>query len=121
MINALACQIHSLAAIDEYCTKTIEPLLLKANGQPVYFGKYNESGTTEYYISAIYAKDTPSLHAISQMTVSPKDIRSYLEALGYKVSWVQIKDPYPAGFSSSRRTCYYPAGYNVYYSLKIEC
>ena len=120
MINATTCRIKTLNNIEDYCSKNIEPLLLESNGQPVYFGKYNKDGTKTYYISKIYAKDPPSLSVIDKNPVNPNLIKSYLEALGFTVKWVIINEPYEAGFSSSRKTCYYSNGYNTYYSLKIS-
>ena len=121
MIDAMLCRINSYISIDEYCTREIEPLLLKAKGQPIYFGKYNSDGTEHYYIGATYAKDRPSLKALGRPEVSPKNIENYLRKLGYQVEWVQMQERYPAGYSSSKRTCYYSSGYNTYYSLKIYC
>ena len=121
MIDALSCKICNMIGIDEYCTKNIEPLLLKSNGQPIYFGKYNSNGTINYYISKIYAKDPPQLYSVGRPEVSPIDIKNYLESLGYNVSLVQVSEKYEAGYSSSKKTRYYNAGYNTYYSLKISC
>jgi hypothetical protein len=120
MISALSCKIKSLEEIDNYCTKEIEPLLLKKKGQPLYFGKYNSNGTYMGSIRKVYAKDVPRMEYITPTPVSPWDIKDYLESLGYIVEWVQVSENYPAGFSSSRRTCYYSSGYLTYYSLKIS-
>ena len=120
MISANSCRLCGLINIDKYCTKNIEPLLLSSCGQPIYFGKYNIDGTKMYYISDLYANKAPELKILKDSSASPQDIKSYLEALGYKVEWVQVKEPYPAGYSGSRKTRYYNAGHHIYYSLKIS-
>lgn len=120
MITANMCKVHSLVNTERYCTKNIEPLLLKNNGN-INFGKYNEDGSQCYYISATYAKDSPSLTSLGAPSVHPADIKFFLESLGYTVDWVKVKEWYPAGYSSTKRTKYYNAGYNTYYTLKIAC
>ena len=50
----------------------------------------------------------------------PKDIKNFLESIGYDVEWVKMQKGYPAGYSSSGKTKYYNAGYNEYYTLKIS-
>lgn len=119
MIPATICRICNAIDLDDYCTENIQPLLLKSKGSPIYFGKYSEDGNTNYYISATYAKDRPSLASLGMPKAHPFAIAEYLKSLGYNVDWVLVKDPYPAGKSSSGRTHYYNAGYNTYYSLKI--
>ena len=121
MISATMCRLNALVKIDEYCSKCIEPLLLEANGQTIHYGKYNASGTTMYYISKTYAKDKPCLEAYRDCPVSPFDIKTFLEACGYTVEWIHVKEYYSAGYSSSGRTKYYDTGYNTYYTLKISC
>lgn len=121
MISAAACKLCNIIDIDDYCTKKIQPLLLESKGSPIYFGKYSKSGNTEYYISATYAKDVPSLKPYPNNNhVHPSTIADYLKSLGYKAEWVCVEEPYKAGYSSTKRTCYYPAGSNIYYSLKIS-
>ena len=121
MISAAMCKVHTLANIERYCSENIEPLLLEANGQAIDFGKYNEDGTVEYYISKTYAKDCPGLEPYRYTPVNPLIIKTFLEAYGYTVEWLQVKKYYPAGYSSSGRTRYYNSGYNVYYTLRISC
>lgn len=120
MISAISCKVLALSEIEKYCTEKIEPLLLKANGNPIYFGKYNSTGTKEYIIFSLYAKDPPSLHFTGAPKVNPNCIKNYLEALGYKVEWVIKEEWYEPGYSSSRKTRYYKEGYNNYYTLKIS-
>lgn len=120
MISAAICKICNVISLDDYCTEKIQPLLLKSKGSPIYFGKYSEDGNTKYYINALYAKDRPSLFPLGKSDVHPFNIAEYLESLGYNVDWVLVKEPYPAGKSSSGKTQYYNAGYNTYYSLKIS-
>ena len=120
MINAASCKAYSLINIDKYCTNNIEPLLLKACGKPVYFGKYNSSGTKICYIDDLYASKAPEVKILKDSPVSPIDIKEYLEKLGYKVDWVKVDEPYLAGYFSSGKTRYYNAGFVTYYSLKIS-
>ena len=119
MVTANFCKMNSLALVCEYCEKNIEPLLLKNSG-PILYGKYNESGTRECYISDTYAAEPPRIRILSAPAVTPKDIKEFLTALGYKVDWVKVEAPYLAGYSSSKRTKYYNAGCNIYWSLKIS-
>ena len=119
MITANFCKLNSLALVCEYCEKHIEPLLLKSSG-PVYYGKYNSDGTISYYISKIYAAHAPKLEKLGNSNIRPHEIKAFLEKLGYKVDWVRVEESYPAGYSSSKRTKYYNAGYNSYWSLKIS-
>ena len=120
MISALQCAAYSMLNIEKYCSEYIEPLLLKANGSPIYYGKYNSEGTQMYYISKIYAKDPPELTSLGPVEVSPFLIKKYLESLGYVVKFCQVLEKYPIGQSASKRTTYYPAGCISYYSLKIS-
>ena len=120
MISAATCKAYATLGVEEYCTKNIEPLLIKSKGQPVYFGKYNEHGTVSYYISKTYAKDPPVLKALTYTEVSPFDIKTVLESFGYKVEWILKQEYYPAGTSTSGRTHYYNAGSYKYYTLKIS-
>ena len=120
MISANVCKINSLALICEYCEKHIEPLLLKSTG-PVYYGRYNKAGTKDYYVSKTYAADPPRLEeTCHSLEIFPKDIKKFLEMLGYTVEWVQVLEGYPAGVSSSGRTRYYGPGQLSYWSLKIS-
>jgi hypothetical protein len=119
MITANYCRLNSMALVCEYCEKHIEPLLLKKSG-PVYYGKYNSEGTMSYYIGKTYAADAPTLKSLGAPDIRPQEIKSFLEMLGYKVDWVPVDESYPAGYSSTRRTKYYNAGYNSYWSLKIS-
>jgi hypothetical protein len=118
MITANFCKLNSLALVCEYCEEHIEPLLLKQTG-PIYYGKYNAAGTVTYHINKLYAAKPPRLVEINSL-ISPKDIKRFLENLGYIVEWVKIDEPYCAGYSSTGRTKYYNAGYNTYWSLKIS-
>lgn len=120
MVSPATCKLQALANIEEYCTKNIEPLLLKSNNQPIYFGMYNEDGTKMYSLCKTYAKDPPRLDYPKTVSVHPNDIKRYLEILGYKVSWIRIDKYYPEGYSSTGRTRYYKAGCNTYFSLKIS-
>ena len=79
MISAAMCKVHTLANIERYCSENIEPLLLEANGQAIDFGKYNEDGTVEYYISKTYAKDCPGLEPYRYTPVNPLIIKTFLE------------------------------------------
>ena len=119
MISANVCKFNSLALVCEYCEKHIEPLLLKSTG-PVYYGKYNKSGTKNYYVSKNYAAFPPRLEEEYSLEIFPKDIKKFLEMLGYTVEWVQMIEDYPAGVSSSGRTRYYGPGQLSYWSLKIS-
>ena len=121
MISPTSCKINALYNIEKYCTKEIEPLLLKANGQPIYFGKYNFDGTKIGIVMSTYAKERPHVEYINGVEINPLNIKKYLENLGYKVDWVRVEEPYHAGYSSSRKTKYYSSGYVSYYSLKIAC
>ena len=120
MINAMTCKIANLFGIDEYCTRNIEPALLRAKGAPVYFGRWNKDGTISYDIHKIYAKDRPTLvRNPFADPISPFAIKEYLTSLGYNVIFTEVIETYPAGKSASGKTCYYPSGSNKYYSLKI--
>jgi hypothetical protein len=120
MVSATSCRINDLVNLEDYCTKEIEPLLLKSGGNPVYFGKYNAEGDILYCVNSLYATKPPSLHSLGTPPVSPKKIKKYLEALGFVVEVVQVKEYYEAGYSGTGRTKYYNSGYNIYYSLKIS-
>ena len=120
MVSANVCKFNALALVCEYCEKHIEPKLLSSTG-PVYYGMYNKSGTAECYISKTYAANPPHIEEYNKdLEVAPKDIKKFLEMLGYTVEWVQINKPYKAGTSASGRTRYYGPGYNTYWSLKIS-
>ena len=120
MIPATTCKLNSIFNVEKYCTEKIEPLLLKGNGRAT-FGKYNKDGSQCYYISALYAKDPPSLESLGIPKIHPFDIKIFLESLGYQVNWIMVKEWYPAGYSGTGRTKYYNAGYNIYYTLDISC
>lgn len=120
MINASVCKANLLMNIEKYCTEQIEPLMLKSNGT-IYFGKYTRNGEYKIYIHKTYAKDCPRAEISGKVEYNPFDIKKFLEMNGYKVEWVEMEESYPAGYSASKRTCYYKSGFNKYYSLKISC
>lgn len=120
MINAAVCKAKVMLNIEKYCTENIEPLLVKSDGV-VYFGQYTKNGNYNIYITKTYAKDPPKAKILSEVKIHPFEIKAFLEMNGYTVSWVEVEESYPAGYSSSGKTHYYNKGYNTYYSLKISC
>lgn len=119
MVDAVICKLNGLIEMDKYCTEKIQPLLLNSKGSSVYFGKYDITGNYEIKFYSLYAKDHPTPEYFS-VKVHPKDIKNFLESIGYDVEWVKMQKGYPAGYSSSGKTKYYNAGYNEYYTLKIS-
>ena len=121
MISALSCRAELIQHIEAYCKQNIEPLLLNANKNYIYFGKYDSTGDISYYVKKTYAKDPPELKAkLGPNPSHPNLIKKYLETLGYTVEFIAITETYPEGKSSSGKTTYYHSGKLFYHSLKIS-